>query len=162
VVARLVERNGVAGVTVVEAEVELDATPEKAWSVVSDPYNLPHWDRHIAAVEGVPARGLAPGIRYTSVMKFMAVRARIDCLVLEFVPPHRAVTRLSGLVEAVVTTTVTALGADRSVLFHHIDYRFRGGVLGAFAAQSVRMLGGAYLTLRHGILAQKRQIEGSR
>lgn len=145
--------------TVVEAQIELDATPEEAWSVVADPYNLPQWDRHITSVEGVPEGGLDSGVRYTSVMKFVAVRARVECHVIEFYPPRRSVIELSGLVDAVVTTTITPLGTDRSVLFHHVDYRFRGGVLGELAARSVRMLGGAQLALRHGITAQKRQIE---
>jgi hypothetical protein len=40
-----------------------------------------------------------------------------------------------------------------------VNYQFRGGPLGKLAARSLRMIGGAGLALRHGALAQKRQIE---
>ena len=42
-----------------------------------------------------------------------------------------------------------------------MDYRFRGGPLGGFAARSLRLVGGPQLALRHGTLAQKRQIEAT-
>lgn len=145
--------------TTVAVEVEIDATPEQVWAVVSDPRNLPHWDKHIVEVADVPAGGLAEGTRYTTVMRFMAVRARIAAEVLEWDPPHVSSIRLSGVVEATVTTTVEALGDDRSRLRHEVDYRFRGGPLGKIAARSMALVGGAQFALRRGALAQKRQIE---
>jgi uncharacterized protein YndB with AHSA1/START domain len=146
-------------VTVVEAEVELAVPAERAWRVVADPTNLPSWDRRIVGVEDVPISGLARGARYTVVLRLVAVRARVACHVLEWEPPGRSVVELSGLVDATVTSTVTPLGPDRCVLFHHVDYRFRGGSLGELGARSVRILGGADLALRHGMRAQRRQIE---
>ena len=43
--------------TIVAFAVEIDAPPERVWEVVSNPANLPHWDRHIVRVEGVPPAG---------------------------------------------------------------------------------------------------------
>lgn len=145
--------------TTVAVEVEIDATPEQVWAVVSDPRNLPHWDKHIVEVADVPAGGLAEGTTYTTVMRFMAVRARIAAEVLEWHPPHVSSIRLSGVVEATVTTTVEALGDHRSRLRHEVDYRFRGGPLGKVAARSIALVGGAQFALRRGALAQKREIE---
>lgn len=147
--------------SVVEVLTEVEAPLERVWAVVGDPRRLSHWDRHVESVSGVPASGLAQGVRYTTVMRFMAVRGRVDAEVLEFEPPHRSVIRLTGLLEAVVTTTVEPLPGERSLLKHVVDYRFRGGVIGDFAARSLRLLGGAQLALRHGTLAQKREIESS-
>lgn len=145
--------------TVVEASVEIDAPPERVWEVVSDPRNLPRWDRRIGAVEDVPPEGLSRGATYTSVLRFMAVHATVHVEVLRWEPPARSVTRLSGLLDATVSTSVTALPGGRSRLKHVVDYRFRGGPLGELAARSLRILGGAGFALRHGTLAQVRQIE---
>jgi uncharacterized protein YndB with AHSA1/START domain len=161
VVAGLVERDGGGRVSVVEVLAEVEAPPERVWAVVGDPRKLSHWDRHVESVEGVPAGGLSRGARYATVMRFMAVRGRVDAEVLEFEPPHRSVIRLTGLLDAVVTTTVEPLPGERSLLKHVVDYHFRGGALGDFAARSLRLLGGAQLALRHGTLAQKREIERS-
>ena len=60
-VARVVERDGGGLVTTVAVEVEIDASPEQVWAVVSDPRNLPHWDKHIVEVVGVPPGGLSEG-----------------------------------------------------------------------------------------------------
>lgn len=156
--ARLDQRDG-RRVSVVEVLVEVEAPPERVWEVVSDPRKLSHWDRHVESVEGVPAGGLAEGDRYTTVMRFMAVRGHVAAEVLEFDPPHRAVIMLTGLIDAIVTTTVEPLPGDRSLLKHVVDYHFRGGFIGDFAARSLQLLGGAQLALRHGTLAQKREIE---
>lgn len=156
--ARLDERDR-DRVSVVEVLAEIEASPDRVWDVVSDPRKLSHWDRHVESVEGVPATGLARGVRYTTVMRFMAVRGHVAAEVLEFEPPHRAVIMLTGLLDAIVTTTVEPLPEGRSLLKHVVDYHFRGGAIGAFAARSLRLLGGAQLALRHGTLAQKREIE---
>lgn len=145
--------------TVVSFAVDVDAAPEDVWSVVADPRHLPHWDRHIADVEGLPSDGLHEGAAYTTVMRFMGVRARVAAKVIAWDPPRHAVIRLSGLVDATVTTSVSDLGEGRSRLRHDVDYRFRGGPLGDLAARSVALVGGAQYALRHGVLAQKREIE---
>ena len=36
--------------TTVEFSVEIDAPPERVWTVTSNPRNLPHWDKHIESV----------------------------------------------------------------------------------------------------------------
>jgi carbon monoxide dehydrogenase subunit G len=146
-------------VTVVRVGVDVDAEPEEAWSVVSDPRNLPQWDRHILAVDGVPPGGLAPGVHYVTVMGFVGMRARVACDVVEWRPPLRAVIRLSGLIDATVSTTLMRVADGRSRLVHEVDFRLRGGPLGAFAGRSLRLVGGPQLALRRGLLAQKRQIE---
>jgi uncharacterized protein YndB with AHSA1/START domain len=153
------ERERERRMTVVKAAVEVRASPERVWGVVSDPRNLTHWDRRIESVEAVPADGLSEGATYVTVMRFVAVRGRVRAEVLEWDPPHRSRVRLSGLLDATVTTTVTGLDDGLSRLEHEVDYHFRGGSLGELAARSLRVLGGAQLALRHGTLAQVRQIE---
>lgn len=145
--------------TVVDVLVEVEAPPERVWAVIADPRRLSHWDRHVESVDGVPASGLAVGVRYTTIMRFLAVRGRVDVEVLELEPPHRAVIALSGLIDAVVTTTVEPLPGGRSLLKHVVDYHFRGGALGELVARSLALLGGAHHVLRRGTLAQKREIE---
>jgi carbon monoxide dehydrogenase subunit G len=143
--------------TTAEFSVEVDAPPERVWEVTSDPSNLPHWDRHIESVR-VPPEGLGPGVRYQVVMRFMALRTTVGAEVLEWEPPWRAVVRLSGLLEATVSTSIAALPHERSVLRHEIAYRFRGP-FGGIGAQSIRAVGGSHLALKRGVLAQKRDIE---
>jgi len=145
--------------SVVTDSVEVDAPAERVWEVIANPRNLPHWDRHIAHVEGVPATGLREGARYVAEMRFMGVRAKVRVQVLEWDPPRRATFRVRGVLEGTVTSTVEPLGPSRSRLEHVVDYRFKGGPIGALAARSLRTLGGARYALRHGTLAQKREIE---
>jgi uncharacterized membrane protein len=146
-------------VTLVEFDIVIDAPPQDVWEVISDPRNLPHWDRHIVQVDGVPADGLHEGTHYTTEMRFMAFRSTVAGEVLEWDPPRRSKIRLTGLLDATVTSTVEPLAGDRSLLEHVIDYRFRGGPLGELAARSLARVGGAHLALRHGTLAQKQEIE---
>ena len=145
--------------TLVEFDIVIDAPPEEVWEVISDPRNLPHWNRHIVRVDGVPADGLHEGTHYTTEMRFMAFRSTVAGEVLEWDPPHRSKIRLTGLLDATVTSSVEPLAGDRSLLEHVIDYRFRGGPLGELAARSLARVGGAHLALRHGTLAQKQEIE---
>lgn len=145
--------------TTVEIDLVIDAPPEAVWEVISDPRNLPHWDRHITKVEGVPADGLSLGTRYLTEMRFLAFRTDVAGEVMEWQPPHVSVIRLTGLLDATVTSVVEELSGGRSLLEHTVEYRFRGGPLGELAARSVARMGGADLALRHGTLAQKREIE---
>jgi uncharacterized protein YndB with AHSA1/START domain len=146
-------------VTSVEFSVEVDASPEHAWEVASDPANLPQWDRHIIRVR-VPEVGLGAGVTYEVDMGFLAVQTTVRATVLEWEEPWRASVKLEGLVEGVITTSIGALPHDRCVLRHEVEYRFKGP-LGGFGATSLNMLGGAQIALRHGVMAQKRQIETS-
>ena len=143
--------------TILEFSVEVDARAQDVWAITSDPANLPTWDRHIVEVRA-PQQGLALGVRYDVVMSFMGVRTTVHAEVLEWEPPWRAVIRLVGLLEATVSTSIASLPFDRSVLRHEIEYRFRGP-LGRFGAASLNAVGGAGIALRHGVWAQKRQIE---
>jgi uncharacterized membrane protein len=143
--------------TVVEFSVEVDASPEGVWAVASDPWNLPHWDRHIREVHA-PREGLGPGARYDVILGFMALRTTVRAEVLVWEPPWRATIQLRGLLEATVLTSIASLPADRSILRQEIRYRFRGP-LGRLGAASVNAVGGAQMALRRGVLAQKREIE---
>ena len=143
--------------TTVEFSVEIDAPSERVWKVASNPRNLPHWDKHIESVE-VPEGGLGLGVRYHVLMRFMSLRTTVDAEVLEWEPPWRASIRLSGLLEATVTTTIASLPFERSMLRHEVTYRFRG-VFGGIGARSIQAVGGTQLALKHGVLAQKREIE---
>jgi len=143
--------------TSIEYSTEVDASAEVVWKVTSDPRNLPRWDKHIVSV-GLPDEALGPGAPYEVVMRFMAVRATVHAEVLEWEPPHRARVHLAGLLDAIVTTSVSSLSADRSMLRHEVEYRFRGP-FGELGAASLRAVGGAQLALKRGVLAQKKDIE---
>ena len=143
--------------TVVEFSVEVDAAPADVWAVASDPWNLPHWDRHIREVRA-PREGLSPGALYEVIMGFMSIHTTVRAEVLDWEPPWRTKIQLRGLLEATVMTSIASLPDDRSILRHEIKYRFRGP-LGGFGAASVNAVGGAHMALRRGVLAQKRQIE---
>ena len=149
--------------TVLEIETKVYAPPGRVWKVVSDPRNLPKWDRRVAAVRGVPPTGLEPGTEYVTELRFMGVRTGVKAKVLEMEPPRYAKIRVGGLLDAVVETWVEPLdgAGERSVLRHRIDYNFPGGPLGDFAARAVRRLGVQAL-IRRGVESQKRQAEASR
>jgi carbon monoxide dehydrogenase subunit G len=145
-------------VSLIEVQVEVQAPPERVWEVVSDPRNLPTWDRRITAVRGVPPGGLREGSRYTTEVRFMGARITVESEVLELRPPEYAKVRVSGPMDAIVETWVEPAGPGTALLRHRVDYRLRGGPLGELVAGAIRMLG-AQSMLKRGATAQKRQAE---
>lgn len=159
-VDRLVQRYGTPVVTEARVAMEVDAPPEQTWAVISDPRNLPLWERRITKVEGVPEEGLSRGVRYATELRFMGVAGVVDAEVLEWDPPRSSKIRLRGFIEAVVDTRVEPLPHGRSRIVHVVRYGFRGGPVGMLAGRALRLTGGPHLVLRRGALAQKRQLEG--
>jgi uncharacterized protein YndB with AHSA1/START domain len=152
------QRYGWALMSVVRASETIDASPQEVWEIVSDPHNLPLWNRHIREVRDVPEHGLKEGTRYWTRLSFLGVSARVDAEVEEIDPPRFARIRLTGPLDAVVRTWVRPAGSGRSRLEHEIEYHLRGGPVGELLARALRTLGGQTL-LRRGTRAQKRQIE---
>jgi uncharacterized membrane protein len=134
------------------------ASPEEVWAVVSDPRNLPRWNRYIRSVHGVPEDGLKKGDRYWTEMGGFGVRFRINAHVEEADPPRYSKIRLTGPLEAIVQTWIHPAGRRRSRLEHQIDYQVPGGSIGNVVARALRHLG-ANAMLRRGVRAQKRQVE---
>jgi uncharacterized protein YndB with AHSA1/START domain len=143
--------------TTTEFSVEIDATPKRVWKVVSDPRNIPYWERHVVGVD-VPDGELGLGSRYTVRMRFMGVGVTVRGEILRWEPPSHATIRLRGPLEATIETSVASLPRGRSVLRHEVTYSFRGP-LGRIVAAGLAAVGGAQLGIRHGTLGQKRQIE---
>jgi uncharacterized membrane protein len=140
-----------------EFSVEIDASPERVWEVVSDPANIPHWERHVVSVD-VPAGGLGEDSTYSVVMSFMGIRVRVRGEILRWEPPSYATVHLRGPLDATIKTSIARLPRDRSLLRHEVTYRFRGP-LGKVVAAGLNAVGGAQLGIRVGTLGQKRQIE---
>lgn len=140
-----------------EFSVEVDAPAERVWEVVSNPANIPHWERHVVSVR-LPEEELRVGSTYSVVMSFMGVRVRVRGEILRWEPPSHATIRLRGPLHATIDTSVGRLPRDRSVLRHEVTYTFRGP-LGRVVAAGLNAVGGAQLGIRHGTLGQKRQIE---
>jgi uncharacterized protein YndB with AHSA1/START domain len=141
-----------------EFSVEVDATPKRVWKVVSDPRNIPAWERHVVRVDVPDRSALGPGATYTVDMSFLGVGVRVRGQILEWEAPSRARIQLSGPLDATIVTTVASLPRGRSVLRHEVTYTFRG-ILGRAVAAGVGAVGGAQLGIKRGTLAQKRQIE---
>jgi len=155
----MVRGYGTPNMTEARVAVEVDAPAEDVWAFISDPRNLPRWDRHITAVEGVPDQGLSVGVRDSTELRFVGVAGIVDAEVLEWDPPRSSKIRLRGFIEAMVFTRVEPLPRGRSRIVHEVRYGFRGGPVGSLAARALRITGGPQLVLRRGTLAQKRQIE---
>ena len=140
-----------------EFSVEVEASPEEVWAVVSDPRNIPSWERHVVNVR-IPDGSFGLGSTYTVVMSFMGVRVTVRGEIVRWEPPSHAAIRLRGPLDATIETSVASLPRERSLLRHEVTYTFRGP-LGGIVATGVNAVGGAQLGIRHGTLAQKRQIE---
>src|SRR4029450_2672257 len=69
----------------------------------------PHGHPHMVRGGGAPPGGPLEGMPYTTEMRFFAFRSTIDGEVLEWDPPKRSTIRLTGLLEATVTSTVEPL-----------------------------------------------------
>jgi uncharacterized protein YndB with AHSA1/START domain len=157
----VVERQRAALMPTAEFSVELNATPKRVWKVVSDPRNIPAWERHVVRVEVPQGEAFGLGSTYTVEMSFMGVGVRVRGEVVEWEPPSRARLQLRGPLDATILTTVSSLPRGRSILRHEVTYTFRG-VLGRVVAAGLGVLGGAQLGIKRGTLAQKRQIERAR
>jgi ligand-binding SRPBCC domain-containing protein len=158
VVARLDQRYGGRLMTVVEASTVVDAPPEAVWRVVSDPRNLPRWDRRIGRVHGTVEGPFRTGSEYETDVHFIGVHTTVPVVAEEVDELEYARLRLGGLLSATVETWLQELPKGRTRLSHRVEYRFRGGLLGAFAAETVGVIG-AHTLLTRGIEAQRRQIE---
>jgi uncharacterized protein YndB with AHSA1/START domain len=146
----------------ISESVEIEAPPEEVWRVIADPRNLPRWNRFIRAVDDVPEDGLRPGSAYGIELGGLGVAVTVRATVEEIDPPRYSRVRLSGPVDAVVTTWVRPAGSGRSRLEHEIDYHLlHGGHVGELLSRTVRLLGGPQL-VRRGVRAQKRQVERGR
>jgi hypothetical protein len=145
------------GMTTAEFSVEVEASVDATWQIASDPRNLPQWDRHIVRVD-LPEGGMQRDAAYEVVMGLMGVHTTVHATVLEWEPPWRSSVKLTGLLEATVTTSVATLPFDRSMLRHEVTFRFRGP-FGRFGAAGLNAMGGAQYALRRGVLEQKREIE---
>jgi hypothetical protein len=143
--------------TTAEFSVEVEASPKRVWKVVSDPRNIPYWEKHVVHV-AVPDGELGLGSTYTVKMSFMGVRVTVRGEIVAWEPPAHATIRLLGPLDATIQTSVASLPRGRSVLRHEVTYAFRGP-LGRVVAAGLNAVGGAQLGIRHGTLAQKRQIE---
>jgi uncharacterized membrane protein len=139
--------------------ITVDATPEEVWRVVSAPRNLPKWNFYIHSVHDVPENGLKPGAKYWTKMAVLGVQLRVDSTIEEFDPPHYARVHLRGPLEAVVRTWVRPAGRRRSRLEHEVDYKLKGGPIGALVARGLRLFG-ASTVLKRGLRSQRRQVEG--
>ena len=144
--------------TVIRQATVIDARPEEVWSVISDPGNLPRWNSLIRVVRGVPPNGLKPGDRYATEIGVLGARFEVSARVLEIDPPRSSMIRLTGPLEATVRTWLRPVGKTRTRLEHEVDYRLKGGPIGALVARGVKHLG-APTILKRGIRAQKRQVE---
>jgi ligand-binding SRPBCC domain-containing protein len=160
VVGGVVERYGEAPLTRIREHAIVHAPPEEVWPIVSDPRNLPRWNRYVHAVHDVPPDELEEGDRYWTEMGGFGVRVRVRAEVVKIEPKRYSKIKLSGPIQAVVQTWVHPAGSRRSRLEHQVDYEFRGGPLGSVVGRILRHLGAAAM-LRRGVRAQKRQIEGS-
>jgi uncharacterized protein YndB with AHSA1/START domain len=143
--------------TTAEFSVEIDASPERVWEVVSDPVNIPQWERHVVSVD-MPDGGIGEDSTYSVVMVFMGIRVRVRGEILRWEPPSYATIHLRGPLDATIETSIARLPRDRSLLRHEVTYTFRGP-LGRLVAAGVNAVGGAQLGIRLGTLGQKRQIE---
>ena len=95
-------------------------------------------------------------MRYTTEMRFFAFRSTIDGEVLEWT--RRNAPRSGYRIARGHRHLDDRAARGRSGLLEHIvDYRF-GAAAGEIAARSLARRG-AHLALRHGTLAQKRDIE---
>lgn len=142
-----------------EFSVEVDATPRRVWKIVSDPRNIPSWERHVVRVDvDQGSEGYGLGSTYTVEMSFMGVRVTVRGEILDWEPPTRARIRLVGPLDAEILTTVASLPKGRSILRHEVGYSFRGP-LGRVVAAGLAAVGGAQLGIKRGTLAQKGQIE---
>src|SRR5687768_7219330 len=103
-VERLGQRYREAFVTRIRETTIVEAPVEDVWNVVSDPRNLPRWNKHIIEVHDLPEEGLEPGSRYWTELGGAGVVFRVRAQVEEFDPPRYSRIRLDGPLDAIVQT----------------------------------------------------------
>jgi uncharacterized protein YndB with AHSA1/START domain len=149
-----------AFVTRIRETTIVEAPVEDVWNVVSDPRNLPQWNKHIIEVHDVPEEGLEAGSRYWTELGGAGVVFRVRAEVEELDPPRYSRIRLSGPLDAIVQTWVHPAGRNRSRLEHQVDFHLHhAGPLEELIGKALRVFGAKSL-LRRGIRAQKLQAEG--
>src|SRR2546427_12678435 len=102
--------------TVVEASTVVDAPAAVVWKVVSDPRNLPRWDRRIGRVRGSHEGPFRTGSRYETEVQFLGVRTRVPVVAEEVDEPEDARLRRGGVLSAPVGAWLQELPQGRTRL----------------------------------------------
>jgi hypothetical protein len=106
------------------AEVEIEATPDRVWAVLTDFAAYPDWNPFIVQAAGQPI----PGTRLELQMRLSGGRPTpIRPEVLEADPAHRlrwlGRLLLPGLFDGEHTFTLQPTGPDRTCLTQHEEFR---------------------------------------
>lgn len=139
----------------VNAQVEIEATPERVWSVLAVPARFSSWvDNHEGFV-GEPPTALSPGSSFTQRLRVMNMPAEIRWVVGGLEEPRRLVLEGTGPMgiglEATHLIAPTGTGTSLSS-----TYEFKGAAVFAIAGQLEREVGAS---LRASLATLKRLAE---
>jgi len=149
--------SSINGMASVNAQVEIEASPERVWSMLADPARFSSWvDNHEGFV-GEPPTALAPGASFAQRLRVLNMPAEVRWVVGGLEQPRRLVLEGTGPMgiglEATHLVAPTATGSSVSS-----TYEFKGAAVVAVAGQLEREVGAS---LRASLASLKRLAEAA-
>jgi uncharacterized membrane protein len=125
-------------VPTITREVDIDAPPERVWTLLEDVRRLPEFSSSTLEVRDAPERLTAPGQGYTQVGRLLGKKYTSRWTVVDLEPGRRI--RSEGTVGPGVryclTQELQGRGPDKTRLSVVMDYSLPGGPLGRLAAKA--------------------------
>jgi carbon monoxide dehydrogenase subunit G len=124
----------------VSAQIDVTATPEQAWAVLSDPATFSSWmDNHQGFV-GEPPTALAPGGAFGQRLRVMGMPAEVRWTVDGLEQPRRLVLKGTGPMGIGLTASYVVTPGDAATRIE-TTFDFSGAAVFAVAGQLQREVG---------------------
>jgi carbon monoxide dehydrogenase subunit G len=130
--------------TKLEREIEIEASPDAVYDVLSDPTCLGEWVTIQEELEEAPSGDLTAGSRLRQRMKVAGQRFRLSWTVIEADRPSRIVWEGKGPMgsKAKAIYELSGDGDGRTRFSYMNEYGLPGGVAGRLAGRAIRVASG--------------------
>jgi uncharacterized protein YndB with AHSA1/START domain len=95
----------------IEDSVLIDATPERVWQIITNPWLSPRWNSNIVEIRDVSGLPVEKGTSWVQVVRILGRKTEMRAVVEDVDPPHGGTVRFSGPGEPLLTSRVEAEGS---------------------------------------------------
>ena len=140
-----------------QSKIFISAPREQVWALISDLERGPEWSLVTLQCEITSDGPLGVGCTYRAISKFVASKITTEHEILEWVPPHRIVTRVIEGAESTFTQTCEPQG-EGTVLTMLNEFSVPGGLPAFLASKLEQQVAD---TLGQELARIKKVVEGS-
>ena len=135
----------------IEDSVLIEASPERVWQIITDPWLSPRWNSNIVEIRDVTGMPVQKGSSWVQVVRILGKRTEMKAEVVECDPPNGGMVKFSGPGEPVLTSKVEPEGSETR-LTQIMDVTIPSGIGGMAVRLAVPTI---VHELKHALQAQK-------